>query len=101
MRRGSPPSGSSIQAKLQIEPRLPAWGTYRDTFSDEDAESLGLSPPSPILREPSGSIGKVWREHMGGPEGRIGWAPSVERRFVGAIQVGRHGLTTPIDTNRT
>ena len=48
--------------------------SHPDDFQDgRDPEKVGYSPPSGY-QEPKRGFGKVWREHLGGPSARIGWA---------------------------
>ena len=54
------------------------WQDFRDTFREGQTESVGYVPPSGLL-EPVRGFGKVWREQLGGPQARIGWATDKER----------------------
>jgi hypothetical protein len=67
------------------------WQAYVDTFREGDLESSGLTPPKERL-EPIRGFGKVWREELGGPNARIGWALAPEQGYVGEVQPFEHGL---------
>jgi hypothetical protein len=74
------------------------WEAYADTFREGDAESDGLTPPGELL-EPIRGFGKVWREELGGPDARAGWALAAEQGYVGEMQRFEHGLMlwNPLD----
>lgn len=74
------------------------WQAYVDTFHEGDAESSGLTPPDGLL-EPIRGFGKVWREELGGPDARVGWALAPEQGYVGEMQPFEHGLMlwNPLD----
>lgn len=55
-----------------------AWQEYHDTWATGQPEQTGLSPPSG-LREPRFGFGKLWREQLGGPNSKIGWALADEK----------------------
>jgi cytoskeletal protein RodZ len=49
------------------------WSVYRDTWDSSEKPGGYYSPP-PNLFEPQMGLGKVWREQLGGPKSKIGWA---------------------------
>jgi hypothetical protein len=67
------------------------WQAYVDTFREGEVESSGLTPPDGML-EPIRGFGKVWREQLGGPDARVGWALASEQGYVGEMQPFEHGL---------
>lgn len=57
-------------------------------------EGVGISPPSDDLYEPTRGFGWVWRTHLGGPDGKLGWALDEEHGFnnLAKIQVFERGF---------
>jgi len=51
------------------------WG-----WDGSDPQGIGLQPP-PGLYEPIGGLGWLWRKHLGGADGRLGWAVAKEYCF--------------------
>ena len=63
-----------------------------------DPEEIGHQAP-PGLQEPIRGFGKIWREHLGGPSARIGWA--IEHEYVApnlAVQEFENGIIFCEDT---
>ena len=58
------------------------------------AEGINLTPPSDKLREPIRGFGWLWRTHLDGPEGKLGWAIDGELGFdnVAKVQNFEHGF---------
>jgi hypothetical protein len=56
-------------------PSHPSW-----KWDGSQPEGLGLSPP-PGLVEPKRGFGWLWRTHLGGPQGPLGWALDKEYGF--------------------
>jgi photosystem II stability/assembly factor-like uncharacterized protein/DNA-binding beta-propeller fold protein YncE len=73
---------------------LLASGTWRaldDTWVEgQDPAYDPALPPPP--RQPQRGFGKVWREHLGGPQAAIGWAVENERALDGWVQRFERGL---------
>jgi len=62
------------------------WSAYQDTWTEaEPVDDPTLVPPAG-LRQPVRGFGKVWREQLGGPSAKIGWATAAERGFTTLIQ---------------
>ena len=67
------------------------WQAFADTWKEgqpEDDPNL-IAPPG--LFQPKRGFGKVWREELGGPASRIGWAREEERGFTGVVQAFEGG----------
>jgi hypothetical protein len=64
------------------------WGSYADTFQTGAAEPKQRAPSDLLV--PTGSFGKLWREHSDLSE-RLGWAVGPERPFDGAAQAFNGG----------
>ncbi|MFN2228664.1 MAG: hypothetical protein ACK2VA_02740 [Anaerolineae bacterium] len=67
------------------------WQAFDDTFQE------GIDPPydpnlPPPPQQPQRGFGKVWRDHLGGPEAAIGWALENERPVAGWRQRFEGGL---------
>lgn len=61
------------------------WETYPDTFASGDPDSdPGIVPPSGRF-QPTGAIGKVWRENKA-VRAALGWAYGPEKPFSGRYQ---------------
>jgi len=68
------------------------WRAFADTWQEgqpEDDPNL-IAPPG--LLQPKRGFGKVWREELGGPASRIGWAREEERGFTGVVQIFEGGI---------
>ena len=78
----------------------PAWRSFPDSFQEGQPEYAGFTPPDERLQEPVRGFGKVWREQLGGPSARLGWATTYERRVWAAVQSFEHGLIIRTDTGR-
>ena len=78
----------------------PAWRSFPDAFAEGQSEAAGLWPPDERLQEPVRGFGKVWREQLGGPSARLGWATTYERRVWSAVQSFERGLVIRTDTGR-
>lgn len=70
------------------QPADPDW-----KWDGSNPEGIGLSPP-PGLVEPQRGFGWLWRTHLGGPEGPLGWALDREYGFdnTGQAQLFEHGI---------
>ena len=68
------------------------WTVYPDTFVEGESEDTGLVPPISNASEPRRGFGKVWREQLGGPEGRIKWAMAPETAVPLLVQPFERGL---------
>ncbi|GAG43275.1 unnamed protein product, partial [marine sediment metagenome] len=67
------------------------WQAFADTWKEGQPEDdLDLIAP-PGLFQPKRGFGKVWREELGGPASRIGWAREEERGFTGVVQAFEGG----------
>jgi hypothetical protein len=62
-------------------------------WDGSNPEGVGLSPP-PGLVEPRRGFGWLWRTHLNGPDGPLGWALDREYGFdnVGQAQTFEQGL---------
>jgi hypothetical protein len=74
----------------------PGTGEYLETpdewrWDGSNPDGVGLSPP-PGLYEPVRGFGYAWREFLGGPDGRLGWAREEEKGFCANIQPFERGL---------
>jgi serine/threonine protein kinase len=61
------------------------WRGYANTWHEGEPVKLGYAPP-PGLYEPIMGFGKVWREKLGGPNAKIGWALEEEGGFDNSLQ---------------
>jgi len=68
------------------------WVAYEDTWSEGQPDRDPALVPSDGLYQPIRGFGKVWRERLGGPQARIGWATAPEHGVVTLIQPFVHGL---------
>jgi serine/threonine-protein kinase len=70
------------------QPARPEW-----RWDGSDPEGIGLSPPAGLV-EPKRGFGWLWRNHLGGPEGPLGWALDREYGFdqTGQSQAFEHGM---------
>jgi DNA-binding beta-propeller fold protein YncE len=66
------------------------WQSFIDTWESPQQESGYFTPPSGLV-EPRRGFGKVWRDQLGGPKSRIGWATEEERGYAGLAQGFEHG----------
>lgn len=78
----------------------PAWRSFPDHYDEGQPEYAGYSPPDERLQEPVRGFGKVWREQLGGPAARVGWATTYERRVWAAVQSFERGLIIRTDAGR-
>jgi len=62
------------------------WQAFADTWREGLPEDDPSLVPPPGLFQPRRGFGKVWREELGGPASRIGWAREEERGFTGVVQ---------------
>jgi photosystem II stability/assembly factor-like uncharacterized protein len=68
------------------------WRAFADTWQeDQPVDDPNLIAP-PGLFQPKRGFGKVWREELGGPASRIGWAVEQERGFTGVVQAFDGGI---------
>jgi serine/threonine protein kinase len=72
----------------QWQPAKPAW-----KWDGSDPDGVGLTPPSGLV-EPKRGFGWLWRNHLGGAAGPLGWALDQEYGFdnMGQAQVFEAGL---------
>ena len=61
------------------------WQSFVNTWYEGQPVSVGYAPPSG-LQEPVMGFGKIWREQLGGPDARIGWALNKEDGFDNHLQ---------------
>lgn len=61
------------------------WEVREDRWPGTEG-SVGIPPPTGRY-EPIRGFGWLWREHLGGPTGRLGWALEEEKGFCAQIQV--------------
>ncbi len=75
------------------------WQTFADTWMEgaDPAYDPNLPPPP---EQPQRGFGKVWREHLGGPEAATGWALANERAVDGWRQLFDGGLLIWTDTGQ-
>lgn len=92
--------GSTGSEHLKASGDDPAWRSFADTYYEGQPEYAGYSPPDERLQEPVRGFGKVWREQLGGPSARLGWATTYERRVWAAVQSFERGLIVRTDTGR-
>ena len=78
----------------------PGWRPFPDHYYEGQPEYAGYSPPDERLQEPVRGFGKVWREQLGGPSARLGWATTHERRVWAAVQAFERGLIVRTDNGR-
>lgn len=67
------------------------WQGFADIWHEGEPVRAGYTPP-PGLQEPVMGFGKIWREKLGGPNAKIGWALEPERGFNTAIQDFQEGM---------
>ncbi len=68
------------------------WRDFADTWHDgQPQDDPSLTAP-PGLFQPKRGFGKVWREKLGGPASRIGWAVEEERGFTRVVQAFDEGI---------
>jgi hypothetical protein len=60
-------------------------------WDGSNPEGVGMSPP-PGLHEPKLGFGWLWRTHLGGPDGKLGWALEEEKGICINIQRFERGL---------
>ena len=68
------------------------WVAYEDTWSEGQPDRDPALVPPDGLYQPVRGFGKVWRERLGGPQARIGWATAPEHGVITLIQPFVHGL---------
>ena len=78
----------------------PAWRSFPDYYHEGQPEYAGHAPPDERFQEPVRGFGKVWREQLGGPSARLGWATTYERRVWAAVQSFERGLILRTDAGR-
>jgi tetratricopeptide (TPR) repeat protein len=73
------------------------WG-----WDGSNPNGVGLEPP-PNRYEPIGGLGWLWREYLGGREGRLGWATGKEYCFEGlaVAQLYQNGLLYKSSDSKT
>ena len=94
---GVPPDRGDLKASGADDP---AWRSFPDLFYEGQPEYAGYTSPDERLQEPVRGFGKVWREQLGGPSARLGWATTYERRVWAAVQPFERGLILRTDTGR-
>ena len=62
------------------------WRAFDDTWQEGQPEDDPNLTTPPGFFQPKRGFGKVWREELGGPASRIGWAREEERGFTGVVQ---------------
>ncbi len=82
-------TSSNLQVYVLLESGT--WQAFEDTFAEgvDPAYDPALPPPP---QQPQRGFGKVWRQHLGGPQAAIGWALEHERPVSGWWQRFDHGL---------
>ena len=71
-------------------------GNWQETpeewkWDGSNPDGVGLSPP-PGLYEPIRGFGWLWRTHLDGPDGALGWAREEEKGFCSSLQSFEQGL---------
>jgi DNA-binding beta-propeller fold protein YncE len=67
------------------------WGGFSDLWQEGDpADDPALTPPAERYQATRG-FGKVWRENLGGPNGRLGWALEQEQGMQAQAQDWDYG----------
>jgi hypothetical protein len=68
------------------------WQSYADRYQDGQPESdPALEAPQGLL-QPARGFGKLWREQLGGPQARAGWATAKEQGTNGTVQTWEGGF---------
>jgi hypothetical protein len=62
------------------------WAHYDDTWQEGQPDRDPALTPPPGRYQPVRGFGLVWREQLGGPEARIGWATAEERGGPALVQ---------------
>jgi hypothetical protein len=62
------------------------WQDFADTWQEGQPQDDPILTAPPGLFQPNRGFGKVWREELGGPASRIGWATEEERGGTGVVQ---------------
>ncbi len=68
------------------------WEEYDDTWDASQPVGGAETPPSSVFRAPIRGFGKVWREQLGGPNARIGWAMGGEIAVADELQDFERGV---------
>lgn len=68
------------------------WQAFADTWQEGQLEDDPTLIAPPDLFQPKRGFGKVWREELGGPASRIGWAVEEEGGFTGVVQAFGGGI---------
>jgi hypothetical protein len=67
------------------------WELWFLDWDGSNAGGIGLPPP-PGRLEPVRGFGWVWREHLDGPDGPLGWALEREKGFCARVQTFESGI---------
>jgi hypothetical protein len=54
------------------------WGVFKDSYVEGAPEPGGYAAPA-VRQAPVRGFGAIWRERLGGPNARVGWATEPER----------------------
>ncbi|MFQ6059322.1 MAG: WD40/YVTN/BNR-like repeat-containing protein, partial [Anaerolineae bacterium] len=77
------------------------WRAFADTWQEgQPLDDPDLTAP-PGLFQPKRGFGKVWREELGGPASRIGWAREEEQGGTGVVQAFDGGVILWSDLGTT
>lgn len=68
-----------------------SWELWYLDWDGSNQGGIGLSPP-PGRVEPVRGFGWVWREHLDGPDGLLGWALEQEKGFCARVQTFESGI---------
>jgi hypothetical protein len=68
-----------------------SWELWYLDWDGSNAGGIGLSPP-PGRVEPDRGFGWVWREHLDGPDGPLGWALDREKGVCARLQTFGAGI---------
>ncbi len=69
------------------------WQSFVDAWRDGMPSSDPALLPPPGLLQPLRGFGKVWREQLGGPAARLGWATNDEAGMDGGFEVWQGGFS--------
>jgi hypothetical protein len=72
-------------------PSAGSWGLWYLDWDGSNPGGIGLAPPQGRL-EPVRGFGWVWREHLDGPDGPLGWALEPEKGFCARVQTFESGI---------
>jgi hypothetical protein len=80
-----------LYVQAPANPLAGTWELRQERWDGSNPDGVGLNPP-PGRLEPKRGFGWLWRTHLGGFQGPLGWALEAETGFCVVLQPFDFGL---------